>query len=1122
MNMLPGFERQSGYRLSKLEVYNWGTFDSAVHGFHPRGEWTLLVGENGTGKSTIVDALLTLLVRPNTRKYNFASGAAKTERDEKTYIQGAYDKTIGTNGTPQLKYLRPGNKHYSALLAAFENLESGKVFTVCQILHLDSNNKRKSYYAFDDMRERGIAEDLGNITEGSSILSTLKSRDFKATESYTQYFDWLRRKTGCRPKAMDMFNQAAWVKDVNRLDSFVREQMLEKKPWDEKVAQLLKHFSELSETYRALVTVREQARMLEPIKETGQQYDDAFTKLQTAKEQLEATSLYFSFAKKRLLEPMCREWDQRLQLLTGEINQIEENIHRSNRDVARIEVEISGAGGERMQRIPDMITLEQERYDTRHQARIRFEQQLQQAEVEANVDSVEALSKLLKFVLTKHAEVEQSRTEVQQKLNSLQYELGQLKQRIRDDRDELESLEKRKGNMPRELVLMRDEICRELNIPSKDLPFAAELMTVDSNHREWEASIEQVLSSFARDLLVKERHYAKVSGFIDHKCLTDGAGRGLRLTYTRVGSPKVSKSSPTQSSTIGQSLFSMLKFREENGLAPWVRGQVAERFDFLACETIKQFQTAQGPAMTKNRHIKRNRFNHIKDDRNQSSDRRRFILGWENREKILALKAAIESGAEELQQFQRQETALLTEIEQFSNVLRCLEQISELKDFSEIDDVQHRENMNQLKMELERLKKSNDKIRELEGKKSELEREIQHKQEQQKLLFDERSKINRNLEDARKFIDSSSRDIDKAKSNGSYDRLSEQFEAIDELLTKTPLTIDNIPSLPTQFNQKCYNVVQRLEKRLLPIQKSLTSQMGKFLGKYPAFQSEMDYNVDSLPQFLALQIQIEKEDLPRHVDRFKERLNENVLTEIGVMNSHLENEREEIIQKIEEINEGLQRMQWREGTHIRLDPEESQNPEIRDFRRELAGCLTGYLDGTNQANEETFLRIQKLVDKLSDDKNVRWREKVIDVRNWFNFSAQELVTETGEPRSYYDGGSGKSGGEKARLAFLVLVAAIVYQYDIDPDDDNSDQFHFVMVDEMFSRTASKYAHFALDLFKQFGLQLLVVAPLDAKARVCESYVGLHAHVVKDPDTDRSEILSYSSEQLQQDLAMSNK
>ncbi len=67
-----------GYRLAKLEVYNWGTFDGAVYSVQPRGQTTLLIGENGSGKSTLVDAMLTLLVRPQTRNYNVAAGATKT------------------------------------------------------------------------------------------------------------------------------------------------------------------------------------------------------------------------------------------------------------------------------------------------------------------------------------------------------------------------------------------------------------------------------------------------------------------------------------------------------------------------------------------------------------------------------------------------------------------------------------------------------------------------------------------------------------------------------------------------------------------------------------------------------------------------------------------------------------------------------------------------------------------------------------------------------------------------------------------------------------------------------------------------------------------------------------
>ena len=52
------FERDrpplQGFRLAKLEVYNWGTFDGSVYSVHPAGQTTLLVGENGSGKSTLL------------------------------------------------------------------------------------------------------------------------------------------------------------------------------------------------------------------------------------------------------------------------------------------------------------------------------------------------------------------------------------------------------------------------------------------------------------------------------------------------------------------------------------------------------------------------------------------------------------------------------------------------------------------------------------------------------------------------------------------------------------------------------------------------------------------------------------------------------------------------------------------------------------------------------------------------------------------------------------------------------------------------------------------------------------------------------------------------------------
>ena len=53
---------QLGFRLQRLEVYNWGTFDGEVWTLDLAGATSLLTGDVGSGKSTLVDAIITLLV----------------------------------------------------------------------------------------------------------------------------------------------------------------------------------------------------------------------------------------------------------------------------------------------------------------------------------------------------------------------------------------------------------------------------------------------------------------------------------------------------------------------------------------------------------------------------------------------------------------------------------------------------------------------------------------------------------------------------------------------------------------------------------------------------------------------------------------------------------------------------------------------------------------------------------------------------------------------------------------------------------------------------------------------------------------------------------------------------
>ena len=73
-------DERTGFRLLRLEVFNWGTFDGRVWTLFADGRNALLTGDIGSGKSTLVDAVTTLLVPAQRVAYNKAAGADSRER----------------------------------------------------------------------------------------------------------------------------------------------------------------------------------------------------------------------------------------------------------------------------------------------------------------------------------------------------------------------------------------------------------------------------------------------------------------------------------------------------------------------------------------------------------------------------------------------------------------------------------------------------------------------------------------------------------------------------------------------------------------------------------------------------------------------------------------------------------------------------------------------------------------------------------------------------------------------------------------------------------------------------------------------------------------------------------
>jgi uncharacterized protein YPO0396 len=123
----------SGFRLERLEVLNWGTFDERVWTLQLNGKNGLLTGDIGSGKSTLVDAITTLLVPAQRIAYNKAAGADSKERSLRSYVLGHYKSERNElTGTAKPVSLR-GNNSYSVILGVFHNAGYDQTVTLAQV-----------------------------------------------------------------------------------------------------------------------------------------------------------------------------------------------------------------------------------------------------------------------------------------------------------------------------------------------------------------------------------------------------------------------------------------------------------------------------------------------------------------------------------------------------------------------------------------------------------------------------------------------------------------------------------------------------------------------------------------------------------------------------------------------------------------------------------------------------------------------------------------------------------------------------------------------------------------------------------------------------------------------------
>ena len=571
LNLFSTTPEESGYRLQYMELLNWGTFDKEIYRINPQGNNSLLTGANASGKSTLIDALLTLLVPSrNDRFYNQSSGAEKKgARSLESYVLGYYgtQQEEGASSTTTMK-LR-GKSTRSVLLASFSNADA-KTITLFQV-HYFTNQGLKTVYGIAQ-RALSIKEDLVEFDANGEWRKRL-NRKYQTDNGSTfvsmydrvgDYATQICELFHMRSKnALTLFGQIVGVKVLNDLDFFIRHNMLDGQPAEEKYKELHENFQNLMGAKNSIDKIQDQIKMLVPIDEAAKAMQTVRDEIHNLEQNRDVAAVWFADRIVRLADEQkhsndieLRKKKERLASLETQVRELQDRINRQH--VAIAQDEVSQQIAELVKQINNLTQQRNKRKD-KAEAYEALARQLDYPSEPSQEDffNNRDRSKQESYNLQKKLE---QKAEEHRKAKNAEESIGES---IEDKVQRINELKKNNNNIAGRVSEIRNEILQEVGATSAEIPFIGELIRIKDTESEWQAAIERILHNFALRLIVPDKYYKAVNRYVNSHNLN---GRIVYHRYKGFTSLKTME----QWTVADNELLRKIEFKPDNRYVDWI------------------------------------------------------------------------------------------------------------------------------------------------------------------------------------------------------------------------------------------------------------------------------------------------------------------------------------------------------------------------------------------------------------------------------------------------------------------------------------------------------------------------------------------------------------------------
>jgi uncharacterized protein YPO0396 len=1074
------------WKAETFQLVNWGGFEGRVSfTFNPGS--TLISGHSGTGKSTMLDAYIALMM-PSDTPFNGASNDAvggrarsSTQRSLLSYLRGKIDSTADADTGREIDQLLrgKGTSTWGAVGMTFID-DHGRRFTAFRVYLVPARATRDGEIVKRMVTCEGSLDlaDLHPLAAQSFAPQAIKAAfpGVHTHETYSSFSTQLFTRLGIGAngdgaKALRLLVRIQSGHQIKTVDDLYKEMVLEEPATFAAADKALNHFDDLEASYLAMQTEKRKADLLSPIVELHQTMVDAEAEIVTLDTfGLTAVgdtpvSLWRLRTEERLLDTAAEANRLARISVADQLKAAKEVEGRKDRELEEAKQQHRDSGG---------AALEQLGGDIEDATRLRDERRQRRQILQGNIVALRA-------PLTTRAEFEDLRATGAAFLVSFE----DAAKRVRDSRDQIvreqvplmdekkrlreerASLAGRDGRVDKYLDDLRTQAAAAAGMSVDELPFVAELLDIAAEHSQWRTAIETVLGASARTMLVPAERFAEFSMAIDPLHL-----RGV-LNFQGAPHQNSTTVHADPATIAGKLLF------KDSPFQAWVQSHVSEPSRNAICvETAAELDGA-GYRVTRAGQTRRGtRGSHGRANRSD-------IIGFSSADAI----AEIDRRLNELETLLTAvDGKLAANAEQLGDLerLRIAHTAVQNSSWDDIDDGSVDTRISELTRRRQDILDSDDTLRalaaqivhlrgeleEARSKKFELSSSAKALETEQTALVDNQDKVTDELirieQDGRITLDDS-----------QQERLDSEF--------RVAVGPGNAESLD-EFDTNLKRLFTRLHEALKTARTNADRAAGELVRIFNAYQElwedpNLGRGVASYRDYAEILDNILSTGLHERRAQWRKRLTEwsgqDLVPLAGAMDASIE----EIEDRLDPINSILSKLPFGANQdRLRIKLRRLTHEHVTAFRKELRTLSSAATKDLPEEQLETrFKDLQQFMAQMRkrDDPRARPdtsdRDRLLDVRKHVEITAERYDND-GTLLSVHSSLGGKSGGESQELVAFIVGAALRFR--LGDEARERPRFAPVFLDEGFIKADAEFAGRAVQAWKGLGFQLIVGAPLD--------------------------------------------